>query len=276
MNVIKQIVADGEYGTQTIKMVVRANERGPQGEQGEPGTAATITAGSAYSVPADQNPAVINTGTSSNATFDFYIPKGEKGDDGESARVSIAGTETLLAGNYAFVRNNGDEQDARLFFGIPQGPQGAQGIQGEQGEQGEPGKDGSIHYTAGTGIRISDDNQIYATGEAVATWGGIVGDIADQTDLQTALTNTESAAEAGAKTYTDTALTDYTKTADLPAVNNATLTITNDSQTLGTFSANASTNATIEIGAPVITLTSTDPGEGAPLAANHFIFVYSE
>lgn len=33
-NVIKQVVGEGEYGTQTIKMVVRDNERGPQGEQG--------------------------------------------------------------------------------------------------------------------------------------------------------------------------------------------------------------------------------------------------
>lgn len=33
-NVIKQVVGEGEYGTQTIKMVVRDNERGPRGEQG--------------------------------------------------------------------------------------------------------------------------------------------------------------------------------------------------------------------------------------------------
>lgn len=275
MNVIKQIVGDGEFGTQTIKMVVRSNERGPQGEPGEQGDAATITAGSAYSIASDQNPSVINTGTSSNAVFDFYIPKGEKGADGEAASVNIAGTQTLPAGYNAFVRNNGDEHDANLLFGIPQGIQGAQGIQGEQGEQGEPGKDGSIHYTAGTGIRISADNQIYATGEAVATWGGIVGDINSQTDLQNALSSAVTSAESGAKTYTDTKLADYTKTSDLPAVNNATLTITNDNQSLGTFTANASSNVSIEIGAPVITMTSTDPGEGAPLAANHFIFVYS-
>lgn len=75
-NVIKRIVTNGESGTQTIKMVVRSNERGPQGEQGVPGAAATITAGNAYSVPANQGPAVMNTGTDSNAVFDFYIPRG--------------------------------------------------------------------------------------------------------------------------------------------------------------------------------------------------------
>lgn len=85
-NVIKRIVKDGEYGTQTVKMVVRSNERGPQGEQGEPGEAATIQAGQAYAVNPDTTPAVINTGTSTNAVFDFYIPKGTKGDTGPSGK----------------------------------------------------------------------------------------------------------------------------------------------------------------------------------------------
>lgn len=128
MNLIKQILRPGEYGTQTIKMIVKSNERGAQGEQGEKGEAATITAGQAYAVEEGQQ-AVINTGTSSNAVFDFYLPKGPKGDDG------------------------------------------------------------AIKYTAGTGIKITDGNVIEATGDATAAWGGIQGDIADQTDLQNELAN---------------------------------------------------------------------------------------
>ena len=77
MNLIKQIVRDGEYGTQTVKIVVRSNERGAQGEQGPRGEAATIQAGNAYSIPGNQQPAVINTGSSSEAVFDFYIPHGQ-------------------------------------------------------------------------------------------------------------------------------------------------------------------------------------------------------
>lgn len=73
-NVIKQIVR-GSGDTQTIKMIVRDNERGPQGEQGEQGRAATVTAGNAYSVPANAEPAVINTGTENDAVLDFYIPR---------------------------------------------------------------------------------------------------------------------------------------------------------------------------------------------------------
>lgn len=75
-NLIKQIVK-GEGDSQTIKIIVRDNERGAQGEQGEQGQAATIAAGNAYSVPATYQPSVINTGTSSEAVFDFYIPHGE-------------------------------------------------------------------------------------------------------------------------------------------------------------------------------------------------------
>lgn len=96
-NVIKQIVRPGDYGTQTIKMIVHPNERGPKGEKGDPG------------------------------------------------------------------------------------------VQGPQGIPGPRGYDGAIHYRAGTGIKISDENIIYATGGSIAEWGGIQGDIADQTDLQNAL-----------------------------------------------------------------------------------------
>ena len=219
MNVIKQIIKEGEYGTQTIKMIVRSNERGPKGDKGDRGEAATIEAGNAYSIEPGAQPSVINTGTSSDAVFDFYIPKGDPGEDG---------------------------------------------------------LDGAVRYTAGTGIRITSDNKIEATGAVATVWGSITGDIANQSDLQTEIQGAASGAETAAKTYTDTKLADYTKTSDLPAVNNGTLTITNNSSTLGTFSANSATNKTIEVGAPVITMTSTDPGEGSPLAANHFIFVYTE
>lgn len=69
----------------------------------------------------------------------------------------------------------------------PKGEKGDPGPQGPQGLPGERGADGAIHYRAGTGINISAENIITATGGATAEWGGIQGDIADQTDLQNAL-----------------------------------------------------------------------------------------
>lgn len=340
-NVIKQIVKDGADGTQTIRMIVRDNERGPQGEKGETGTAAIISAGQAYSVPADHQPAVINTGSSTDAVFDFYIPRGEKG---------------------------------------------------------EPGNDGAFYYKAGTGIRITDNNVINATGEAEAAWGGIIGDINDQTDLinlidskdavwgnitgdindQTDLAsyiaqispknvwygtcstaegtlikevtitedfeytigdlvivhfdNKESASSgvsikidntfytvislpwsassnqlfvcgqnntmqnileiaASTSDYGITKLydghnsssTSLAATANsvkgvydaIPTVNDSTISFTNNGAAVDSFTTNASSNKTIDFSAPVITMTTTDPGEGVALAENNFIAVYT-
>lgn len=230
MNVIKQIIHDGDDGTQTIKMIVRDNERGPKGDKGDPGDTATISAGNAYSVPAGTEPSVINTGTSANAVFDFYIPKGDtgargpqgergdqgipgapgpkgedgapgpqgpagatgpKGNDGVSATISVGQTTTLPSGSDATVTNVGTNTAARFNFGIPKGDKG------DQGEPGNDGRDGAIQYTAGTGIEITAQNVIQATGAAVATWGGITGTLSDQTDLQTALNAKQNTLTAG-------------------------------------------------------------------------------
>lgn len=256
MNVIKQIVSDGEYGTQTIKMTVRDNERGPQGEQGVPGIAATIEAGQAYSVPAGQQPSVQNVGTSSAAVFDFYIPKGDKGD------------------------------------------------------KGDRGDDGAVQYIAGPGIKIKN-NVISATGGGGGggggdgVWGEITGDIADQTDLQeefsqyAKLTDLPAPQVQSDWTQSDNTKVDYIKNKPtipaaqvnsdwnavsgvaqilnkptIPTVNNATLTIQQNGANVATFTANSATNTTANITSPVITMTTTDPGEGSALAANNFTAVY--
>ena len=75
---------------------------------------------------------------------------------------------------------------------------------------------------------------------------------------------------------TTTTADDYIKNKPtIPTVNNATLTIQKNGSTVQTFTANASSNKTANIEVPVITMTTTDPGEGASLAANNFIAVYS-
>lgn len=230
-SLINMVVGDDAWGMQTIAVTVLSAERGARGEQGEQGQAATITVGNTYTRPAGTPAAVMNSGTSSDAKLDFYIPKGDKG---------------------------------------------------------EKGADGAIHYTAGIGINITPQNVIEATGLTHVEWGTVTGNIANQTDLQNAL----GAVETASKGYTDTELANYTPTADLatvatsgaysdltgtptiPTVNNATLTIQSNGVTAGTFTANSATNTTVNITSPVITMTSTDPGEGSPLAANNFIFVY--
>jgi hypothetical protein len=135
-NIIRQVARDDEFGTQTIRIIMNENERGPQGEQGIPGEAATIEAGQAYSVPGDQSPAVINTGTSSAAVFDFYIPKGEKGEPGEQGPRGPQGPK----GDPGIQGPKGETGDTGPAG--PQGPKGDQGIQGVQGPQGAQGIQG--------------------------------------------------------------------------------------------------------------------------------------
>ena len=78
-NVIEQIVQPKNFGTQTIEMTVRSNERGPQGPKGDTGEAANVDAGSAYTIEYGKQPIVMNSGTPGNAVFDFYIPEGKPG-----------------------------------------------------------------------------------------------------------------------------------------------------------------------------------------------------
>lgn len=286
MNVIKQIVGDGKYGSQTIKMIVKDNERGPQGEKGEPGVNATITAGEAYSTPAGSSPVVINTGTDTNAVFDFYIPKGDKGDKGEPG------------------------EDGR---------DGSNGINGRDGViQYKAGKgikivNDVISATGGGG----------GGGGGDGVWGEITGDINDQTDLQEEFANYTPTADlatvATSGSYSDlsnkptipaaqiqsdwnqsnSSKVDYIKNKPtipaaqvnsdwnavsgvaqilnkptIPTVNNATLTIQQNGANVATFTANSSTNATANITSPNITMTTTDPGEGSALSANNFVAVY--
>lgn len=157
----------------------------------------------------------------------------------------------------------------------PQGIQGPRGIQGVPGIQGPRGADGSIHYQAGVGINITEDNVIQATGDAVAAWGNLRGDIQDQTDLQeefgeyTKTNDLASVALSG--NYNE-----LTNTPTIPTVYNGTLTIKQNGTTLNTFTANSSVAKTVNIVSPVITMTTTDPGEGSALAANNFIGVYGD
>lgn len=182
-NVIKQIVRDGEYGSQTIKMVVKSNERGPKGEKGDPG------------------------------------------------------------------------------------------IQGPQGIPGQRGADGVIQYRAGTGINISDENIISATGSAIAIWGGVLGNIQNQSDLQNEFSQYTKTSNLGAVALSNN-YNDLTNKPTIPTVNNATLTIKQNGTTLATFTANSSTAKTASIVSPVITMTTTDPGEGSALASNNYVGVY--
>lgn len=60
----------------------------------------------------------------------------------------------------------------------------------------------------------------------------------------------------------------------IPTVNNATLTIQKNGTSVATFTANASSNVTANITVPTLTVSTTDIGAGATLAANTLYGVY--
>lgn len=93
-------------------------------------------------------------------------------------------------------------------------------------------------------------------------------------DVSTALADYTPTASLGAAALSND-YTDLDNLPTIPTVNNATLTIQKNGTTVQTFTANASANKTANIEVPVITMQTTDPGEGGTLAANNFIAVYT-
>lgn len=125
----------------------------------------------------------------------------------------------------------------------------------------------------GTILGSTNTGQIYAENDGTGSvngWDALVNTVSGKQDAITAGTGLDLSGTTLAVDTTSVAM----KT-DIPTVNNATLTIQKNGTSVGTFSANASSNVTANIEVPVITMQTTDPGEGSALAAGHFIAVYS-
>jgi hypothetical protein len=147
---------------------IPAGATGAKGDTGEPGAAgtpATVTVGSTTTSAAGGNAAVTNSGTASNAIFDFTIPRGAvgpkgdtgaqgaqgpKGDPGDNAAISIGTTTTGAAGSSAAVTNSGTTTNAVLNFAIPRGDKGETGDTGATGPQGPQGDAATIAVGAVT------------------------------------------------------------------------------------------------------------------------------
>lgn len=125
-------------------------------------------------------------------------------------------------------------------------------------------------YTAGTNISINADNEISATDTTYTAGNGL--DLTDtefsvdstvvalQTDLPTQTSDLTNDGADGTSTYVETDelatvattgnYSDLLNTPTIPTVNDATLTIQKNSTDVGTFTANASSNSTINITVP--------------------------
>jgi len=110
-------------------------------------------------------------------------------------------------------------------------------------------------YTAGTGISISAGNVISNT-QTSAEWGNITGTLSDQTDLMTELSDKVEYSDLS-DVATSGSYNDLIDTPTIPTVNDATLTIKKNNTSVGTFTANASSNVDINITVPT---TASDVG----------------
>jgi len=106
--------------------------------------------------------------------------------------------------------------------------------------------------TAGTGIDIT--NNVISSTQSSAEWGNISGTLSDQTDLQDALDDKQDILTAGTGIDITSDIIsidgEEAELVDLPVVNDAVLTIEQNNTQIGTFSANASSNVTINISVP--------------------------
>lgn len=131
----------------------------------------------------------------------------------------------------------------------------------------------------GTILGSTNAGQVFAESNGTGSvngWDTLSGTVADHTSK---LATIAQGAEVNVQANWDEA--DVSSDAyiqnkpTIPTVNDATLTIQKNGTTVRTFTANASSNVIANITVPVITMTSTDPGEGSPLAENHFVAVYN-
>lgn len=85
-------------------------EAGPQGEKGADGKSATITIGTVTTVSPDTPASVTNTGTETDAVFDFEIPKGQDGSGGgaDIETLEKIAIKTTIEGNPAMSNSSAD------------------------------------------------------------------------------------------------------------------------------------------------------------------------
>ena len=105
---LEQYVADTMAGAGAIK-----GDKGDKGDTGEI-SVGTVASGTVASV--------VNSGTSTNAVFDFVLPKGDKGDTATVAVGSVA------SGSVSSVTNSGTNTDAIFDFVLEKGDKGDKGI----------------------------------------------------------------------------------------------------------------------------------------------------
>ena len=126
-----------------------------KGDKGDPGEAATITVGETTTLPAGSDATVTNSGTSSNAIFDFGIPTGANGADGQDGEDGFSPTvssETITGGHRITIV----DADGSTTVDVMDGIDGQDGADGTDGVDGFSPTIVSAPITGGHQLTITD------------------------------------------------------------------------------------------------------------------------
>lgn len=285
--VVNKPIIETKLSKSFFKLKNTGGPAGQPGRDGQDGQSATIEVASTTTLPAGSSATVENVGTDSAARLAFGIPKGDTGaagQDGDAATIQIGQVETLLPSQQAYVQNVGSSTAAIFNIGIPQGQKGESGsgtgdmLASVYDPNGTVAAAGGIpDYVDSNGGKI-DTIEVNGTPQTITNK---TVDLSVPTKTSDITNDSGYITSASLPTKTSDLTNDgsdgtstYVEADELPAVNDATLTIQHNGTTVQTFTANQGTNATANIEtiyADTITPTTAVATIGTTQIADHAV-----
>lgn len=260
--------------------------KGDTGAAGADGDAATIQIGQVETLLPSQPAYVVNVGSTSQAIFDIGIPKGDKGDSGSgtgdmlasvydpNSTVAAAGgipdyvSSQLPTVNDAtltiqkngttvqtFTANQGSNATANIT--VPTDTSDLTNGAGYITSASLPTKTSDLTNDGADGTSTyveADDYATNVTAGVIKTTGAFGVDMSNSGEIKGTIVSSADYASMWndaivSKGTLENALStkNYATSSDIPTVNNATLTVTQNGVTKGTFTANSSTNETVAL-----------------------------
>ena len=250
-----------------------------QGEKGDPGDPATVTAGTTTTLSPGSNATVTNVGTTSAAVFNFGIPRGADGTDGDDG-VSVTGVTLQSTSGKVKTYRMSFSDGTHFDYNVTDGSDGTGAgdmLQADYDSNQDVYDAGGIPSYVSAEISgkvdASDLANVATSGDyddllnkptipaaqVNANWNASSGvaEILNKPNLATVatsgsyddLTNKPSipAAQVNSDWNAVSGVQQILNKPTIPTVNDATLTIQKNGTNVATFTANASTNETANI-----------------------------